>query len=398
MLSDTKIRMAKPHEKPYKLFDGGGLYVIVNPSGTRWWRFRYRYYGKERSLSFGVYPDVSPKDAREKRDDARRLLARGVDPSVKRQTEKLAKAETFRANAEEWLELQAKKFAPSTLGKAMWMLEEFVYPRLGSWPIADIGAPELLKVLKRIESQGAHETAHRVKQRCGQIFRYAIAKGRSRDITADLRGALAPVVSGHHAAITEPAKIGGLMWAIDGYEGQPTTTAALKLAPLVFVRPGELRAAQWSEIDLDAAEWRIPARRMKMRERHIVPLCRQAVAILRELRKITGAGTFVFPSLRGRERPMSENAITAALRRMGYSREEMTGHGFRAMASTCLNEQGWHPDLLELQLAHAERNKVRAAYNRAERLAERCRMMQAWGDYLHGLRAGTNVVPIKRTA
>ena len=244
-------------------------------------------------------------------------------------------------------------------------------------------------MLRPIESRGMNETAHRALQRCGQIFRYAIATGRAtRDITSDLRGALAPVVVENRAAITEPAKIGALLRAIDDYIGHPTTLIALKLSPLVFLRPSELRAAEWSEIDLQTAEWRVPAARMKMRERHIVPLASQAVVLLRELRSVTGKGKFLFPSLRTSDRPMSVNTVNAALRRLGYARDEMTGHGFRAMACTCLNELGWHPDVIELQMAHAERSKVRAAYNRAERLADRRKMMQAWADYLDGLRAG----------
>jgi len=285
--------------------------------------------------------------------------------------------------------MQAERLAPITMTKARWILNSFVYPRLGSRPIAEITAPELLSVLRPIESRGMNETAHRALQRCSQIFRYAIATGRAtRDITSDLRGALAPVVVENRAAITEPQKIGALLRSIDGYVGHPTTAIALKLSPLVFVRPSELRAAEWSEIDLNAAEWRIPAERMKMRERHIVPLSTQAVALLRQLRSIARKSKYVFPSLQSRDRPMSVNTVTGALRRLGYARDEMTAHGFRAMACTCLNELGWHPDLIELQLAHAERNKVRAAYNRAERLVDRRKMMQAWGHYLDGLRAG----------
>src|SRR6185312_12333155 len=281
--------------------------------------------------------------------------------------------------------------APITMTKARWILGSFVYPRLGSRPVSEITAPEVLAVLRPIESRGMNETAHRALQRCGQIFRYAIATGRAtRDITSDLRGALAPVVVENRAAITEPMQIGALLRAIDDYIGHPTTLLALRLSPLVFLRPSELRAAEWSEIDLQAGEWRVPAARMKMRERHIVPLASQAAMILRDLRSVTGKGRYLFPSLRTSDRPMSVNTVNAALRRLGYARDEMTGHGFRAMACTCLNELGWHPDLIELQMAHAERNKVRAAYNRAERLAKRRKMMQAWADYLDRLRAGNS--------
>ena len=389
MLSDAKIRSLKPKERPYEVYDDRGLYMVVNPNGSRWWRFKYKYDRRERGISLGVYPDVTLQHAREQLQEARQLLARGLDPSAQRRTAKIAKADTFKVIAEEWLEMQAERLAPITMTKARWILGSFVYPRLGSRPIGAITAPEVLAVLRPIESRGMNETAHRALQRCGQIFRYAIATGRAtRDITSDLRGALAPVVVENRAAITEPAKIGALLRAIDDYIGHPATLMALKLSPLVFLRPSELRAAEWSEIDLQAAEWRVPAARMKMRERHIVPLASQAVAILRELRSVTGKGRYLFPSLRTSDRPMSVNTVNAALRRLGYASDEMTGHGFRAMACTCLNELGWHPDVIELQMAHAERNKVRAAYNRAERLAERRKMMQAWADYLDGLRAG----------
>ena len=273
------------------------------------------------------------------------------------------------------------------------MVTEFVLPHIGSRAIHKITPADVLAALRPIEARGKHETAHRTKQYVGQIFRYAVATSRAeRDTTADLRGALTPATTKNHAAVTDPAAIGALLRAIDSYRGQPVTHAALKLAPLVFVRPGELRQAEWSEINVDAAEWRIPGERMKMGELHIVPLATQAIEILRGMLSLTGTGRFAFPSLRTNDRPMSENTINAALRRLGYSTDEMTAHGFRAMASTCLNEQGWHPDLIELQLAHAERNKVRAAYNRATRLAERKAMMQVWADYLDKLRADTEAV------
>ena len=398
-LTQTAIQHAKAVEKPRKLFDGDGLYLLVNPNGSKWWRFKYRFNGKEKGVSFGVYPDVPLKRARILRDEARRLVASGVDPSVERRATKTARVHTFESIAREWLALQENKLAAITQAKTRWILETFIFPALGHRPIAQIRAKDLLDELRKVEARGTHETAHRCRQKVGQVLRYAIATGHAeRDITADLRGALAPVVTKNHAAITQPVRIGELMRAIDGYAGQPATVYALKLAPLLFVRPGELRAAEWTEFDLDAAEWRIPAVRMKMSEEHVVPLATQAVALLREMQPLTGDGHYVFPSLRSNARPMSENAITAALRRMGYTGDEMTWHGFRSLASTCLNEQGWHPDLIELQLAHAERNKVRAAYNRAQRLPERRKMMQAWADYLDGLRASKNVVPIKRVA
>jgi integrase len=399
MLTMTEIRSARPREKAYKLFDGGGLYIEVTPTGGKLWRLKFRHEGRENRLALGALPDTTLKLARERRDDARRLLAAGVDPSHRRQAEKMATANTFEAVAREWLALQQKKLAPSTFTKAIWTLETLVFPYIGSRPIAKLGPSDMLKVLRRIEGRGIHETAHRTRQRCAQVFRYAVQTERAeRDPTADLRGALAPVVSEHFAAITEPVRIGELLRAIDGYAGHIVTAYALKLAPLLFVRPGELRHAEWTEFALDGAEplWRIPAEKMKMREQHLVPLAAQALGLLRELRSVTGRGRYVFPSLRGGSRPMSENTVNAALRRLGYSTDEMTGHGFRSLASTCLNEQGHHPDLIELQLAHAERNHVRAAYNKAQRLPERRKMMQAWADYLDGLRAGANVVPIRR--
>ncbi|MEO7323945.1 MAG: integrase arm-type DNA-binding domain-containing protein [Dokdonella sp.] len=402
-LSDSKISKTKPSEKPVKLADGGGLYLLLNPNASRWWRFDYRFAGKRKTLSMGTYPDTGLKDARDKRDAARKLLAAGVDPGEQRKAAKVAgeerAANSFAVLAAEWLALQKPRMAPATLEKAQWTFDEQVNPWIGSRPIGEIEAPELLKLLRRIEERGAHETAHRTKQRCGQVFRYAIATGRAkRDPTTDLRGALAPMVSTSRAAITDPAKMGELLRALDAYQGSPVTKYALRLAPLAFVRPGELRKAEWAEIDLDGAQWRIPAVRMKMREEHIVPLAPQAVAILRELHALTGHGQHVFPSYRGKARTMSENTVNAALRYMGFDKDTMTGHGFRAMASTRLNEMGWAPDVIERQLAHAERNKVRAAYNRAQYLDERTRMMRAWADYLDGLRTGAKVVLIKRTA
>ncbi len=400
-LTDTKIRGARAREKAYKLADGDGLTLLVNPNGSKWWRLRYRFGGREKMLSVGVYPDVPLKHARDKRESIRKMIASGVDPSVKREAEKKAQADTFAAIAAEWLELQRQGLRAATLEKAEWTINDLLNPFIGSLPIRAITAPEILAALRRLEARGKHETAHRTKQRAGQIFRYAIATGRAeRDPTADLRGALAPIVSTNHAAITDPKEVGQLLRAIHSYRGQPATECAMKLAPLVFVRPGELRAARWEEFDLDAKEpeWRIPAARMKMRELHIVPLSTQVVAILGELRTLTGPTGYCFPSLRDANRPLSENAITAALRRMGYTGEQMTWHGFRTIASTLLNEQGWNPDLIELQLAHAERNAVRDAYNRAQRLIERRKMMQAWADYLDTLRIGAEVVSFHRVA
>lgn len=403
-LTATAIRNAKPADKPVRLFDGGGLYLEITPTGRRYWRLKYRHAGKEKRLALGVYPEVTLADARKGRDDARRLLRDGRDPSGERRTErreaKLSADNTFEGIAREWLASQKRTLTPATYDKAVRTLEANVFPWLGARPIGEIDAPEVLAVLKRIESRGAHETAHRVKARMGQVFRYAIAHGTAtRDPSADLRGALAPVVSRSHAAVTDPAQVGDLLRALDGYAGQMATRCALRLAPLVFARPGELRHAEWAEFDMDAAEWRIPAHKMKMREAHVVPLSLQAVAILRELEPLTGRGRYVFPGIRTATEPMSENTVNAALRRMGFDKDTMTGHGFRAMASTRLNEMGWAPDVIERQLAHAERNKVRAAYNRAQYMAERRKMMQAWADYLDVLRTDTGkVIAFKRKA
>ena len=397
LLSDTRIRAAKPTERPYKLFDERGLYLLVTPTGNRLWRLRYRMGAREKLLALGAYPDVPLKRAREKRDEARKLVADGIDPNAKRKAERSAQAQTFEAVANEWLELHKKSLAPETISILGTRLSSFLYPYVGSRPVAGITAQELLAVLRRIEARGRHETAHRVRALAGRVLRYAVATGRApHDVAADLKDALAPVKSKNFASVTDPRRVGELMRAIHGYTGHPVTALALKLAPLVFVRPGELRAAGWTEFDLDNAEWRIPADRMKMGEPHIVPLSRQVLAILRELQPLARGGCYLFPSLRTRDRPMSDNTINAALRRLGYTSDEQTGHGFRSMASTLLNEQGFPPDVIELQLAHAERNKVRAAYNKAQRLPERRKMMQAWADYLDGLRAGGQIVPIKR--
>ena len=404
-LTDVRIRSAKPKDKTSKLFDSGGLYMEVSVAGGKYWRWKYRFAGKEKRLAFGVYPDVSLKAARGKRDDAREQLAAGIDPGEARKAEKQAQAgaESFEAVAREW----HAKFSPGWVAshgdRILRRLEKDIFPWIGKRPMTEIKAPELLSVLRRIESRGAQETAHRAMQNCGQVFRYAVATGRAeRDPTGDLRGALPPPKENHHASIIEPKRIGALLRAIDAYEGYFVTKCALRLAPLVFVRPGELRKAQWPEIDLEKAEWRIPGERMKMREQHIVPLSRQAVEILRELEPLTSRGIsvkpnaprYVFPGAQSRERPMSENAILAALRRMGYTKEEMTGHGFRSMASTLLHEQGWNHQAIERQLAHAERNAVSAAYNFAEHLPERRKMMQAWADYLDALKSSADVIPL----
>ena len=396
-LTEGRIRSARPKAKPYKLRDGGGLYLLITPAGAKQWRLRYTLGGRESMVSLGTYPATSLKTARTKRGTLHGALEAGRDPAAERRDERASRANTFESIAREWLGKQP--FAPKTLKKAVWTFEDLLFPYIGSRPISALTSPELLGVLRRLERRGKHETAHRAKQRVGQVIRYAIATGRAeRDPTTDLRGALAPVKVTNRAAVTKPREVAELLRALHGYDGHPVVEAALKLAPLVFVRPGELRAAEWSEIDLEAAEWRIAAHRMKMRQQHVVPLARQSVAILRDIHSFTGRGRYVFPSPHTRDRPLSDNAITAALRRMGYTGEQMSWHGFRAMASTLLNEMGHPPDIIELQLAHQERNEVRAAYNRAQRLDERRKMMQAWADYLDGLRTGANVLPFRRPA
>lgn len=393
-LTDLQTRKAKPKAKPYKLSDSGGLFLLIHPNGSKYWRQKYRFAGKEKTLAHGVFPEVPLKEARTKRDDARKLLINGVDPQAlkKKRKETDLEADSFEAIAGEWFAKFSPKWAESHSSKILGRLEKDVYPYLGSRPIQEIRASELLQVLRRVESRGAIETAHRVRQHCGQVFRYAVATGRAeRDLCQDLKGALPPPISVHHGSITDPKKIAGLLRALESYEGHHVTRCALQLAPLVFVRPGELRKAEWDEIDLDAAEWRIPAVKMKMKQPHIVPLSTQAVAVLKEIGPLTGNGQYVFPSVRTRKRPMSENTVTGALRRLGYQPGEMTGHGFRSMASTLLNEQGWNRDAIERQLAHAEGDEVRAAYNYAQYLPERRKMMQAWADYLDGLK---NTVPV----
>ena len=413
-LTDAAIRGAKPAAKPIRLFDSGGLYLEIAPSGGKWWRLKYRIDGREKRLSLGIYPDVplaGRKDketgiwidgARERRDKARQLLAEGIDPSAHRKAVRKTKTEraanSFEAVAREWHRKFAAQWTVSHREKNLRALERDVFPWLGSRPIADLTAPDLLKVLRRIEARGAADTAHRVRQISGQVFRYAIATGRGeRDLSADLRGALAPARSTHLAALTEPKAIGGLLRAIGGYSGHLVTKCALRLAPLVFVRPGELRTAEWQEIDLDRAEWTIPADKMKTRQAHLVPLSTQAVAILRELQPLTGQGRYVFPSARSAARPMSNNAVLAALRRMGIAKDEMTGHGFRAMARTVLDEVlNVRPDFIEHQLAHAVQDPLGRAYNRTAHLGERRKMMQLWADYLDRLRDGAVIVPMPK--
>ncbi|MHB8744615.1 MAG: tyrosine-type recombinase/integrase [Sulfuricaulis sp.] len=394
-LSDTAVRNAKATDKPRKVSDERGLYLLITTTG-KYWRFDYRHAGKRRTLAIGVYPDVSLARARERRDEARTLLANGIDPGVMKQVGKAAIENSFEAVAREWFAKFSPAWVPHHADKIIRRFEREVFPWIGGRPIADINAPELLTVLRRIEDRNALDTAHRVHQNCGKVFRYAVATGRAqRDPSGDLRGAIPPGIERHHPTITEPKRVGELLRAIAGYSGSHITRAALQLAPLVFVRPGELRKAEWSEFDMENAEWRIPAHKMKMKAVHIVPLSTQAVAILKDVLALTGTGRYVFPGARTDARHMSENTVNAGLRRLGYAVGDMTGQGFRSMASTLLNEQGWNRDAIERQLAHAERDDIRAAYNYAEHLPERRKMMQAWADYLDGLKAGAEVIPIK---
>ncbi|MFD1488673.1 tyrosine-type recombinase/integrase [Ancylobacter vacuolatus] len=389
-LSDAACRGAKPADSLKKLSDGGGLQLWVQPSGAKLWRLAYRFGGKQKLLAIGPYPLVSLSDARQTRDEAKRALLAGQDPSeVKRATIAAAKAgPTFKDIAEEYLAKQRRaKRAERTLEKLEWLLG-LAYAELGRRPLDSIKAADIFPVLHEVELRGKHETARRLRSTIGAVFRYAISTGRGEaDPTMALKGSLtAPTVT-PRAAVTEPKKLGGLLRAIDGFDGQPTTHAALKLMAVLFPRPGELRAAEWAEFDFEKAEWTIPASRAKMRRPHRMPLPPQAVAILEDLRRFTGRGTLLFPSVRTVLRPISENTLNAALRRLGYAQDEVTSHGFRATASTLLNECGlWHADAIERQLAHVEGNAVRRAYARGEHWDERVRMMAWWADYLDGLR------------
>jgi len=403
MLTDTKVKNTKAKEKPCKISDGQGLYLLLTPNGGKLWRFKYRYGGKEKVLAFGTYPEISLADARERRDAARKQVAHGVDPGEIRKAQKAAKDQSengFEVVAREWHKKFTPSWSPVHSETILKRLERDVFSWVGARPIGEIKAPELLAVLRRIESRGALETAHRVKTICGQVFRYAIATGRAeRDPAADLKGALPPATKENLAALTKPEEVVGLLRAMDGYQGSFVTRCALRLAPLVFVRPGELRQAEWEEINLDTEEWNIPAERMKTREAHLVPLSRQAVEILQEIKPLTGNSRYVFPSVRSSARPMSNNAILAALRRMGYSKDEMTGHGFRAMARTILDEVlQVRPEFIEHQLAHAVRDPNGRAYNRTAHLEARKKMMQLWGDYLDGLKTGAKVLPFAKKA
>ena len=412
-LTDIKIRAAKAREKPYKLFDERGLYLLVSPSGAKLWRLKYRFGGKEKTLALGVYPETplatkranageeKIRGARERRDDARRMLHDGVDPSAEKKLrvrEQRIRAEnTFEIIACEWHEKRFSGWTPSHARQVFESLEKNAFPYLGDRPIAEIKPPELLDVLRKIERRGAHEVASRVKQRCRQVFQYAIATGRAEsDPSRDLDGALKTPQHKNYAALGA-AELPEFLGKLEAYDGHLQTRLALRFLALTFVRTGELRAAEWTEIDEKAVEWRIPKERMKMREEHIVPLSKQALTVLAELRTLNGHRRYVFTNLANPEKCMSENTILFALYRMGYH-GRATGHGFRATASTILNEQGVKPDVIERQLAHAERNKIRAAYNRAQYLPERRRMMQRWADYLDAVATGAKVLPMRKSA
>ncbi len=391
-LTDLEIRAARPRQKAYRLTDGAGMYLEVSPSGGKHWRLKYRFGGKEKRLALGAYPLITIKDARRRRDDARRLLADGIDPGLERRIQKAAAVQraenSFECVAREWFARQAPTWAKSHADKVIARLENDVFPWLGGRPISDITAPEVLAVLRRVEKRGAVDTAHRVQQNVGQVLRYGVATGRAqRDCSTDLRGALTPARHTHFASITEPEQVAGLLRALDGFRGTFVVQCALRLAPLVFVRPGELRNAEWKDFDLERSTWRYEV--SKTKTDHLVPLSTQAVGILRELHALTGLRRYVFPG-RDVKKPMSGAAINAALRRMGFdTKTEITGHGFRAMARTILHEQlRFHSEVIEHQLAHRVADSLGTAYNRTKFIDERIRMMQAWADYLDNLRSG----------
>jgi len=404
-LTDIQVKTAKPKEKDYKLTDSEGMFLLVAATGGKRWRLKYRFGGKEKQLALGTYPDISLQEARNKRHEARNLLAHGYDPGAERKALKEAQAEqsaivenSFEIIAREWHGKFSGQWTTGHAETIMSRLERDVFPWIGVKPVSEVKPVDILAVLRRVEGRGALETAHRIRTICGQVLRYAVATGRAeRDAAADLRGALPPVREKHHAALTDPKEVAELLRAIDGFKGTFHVKCALMLSPMLFVRPGELRQMEWGELDFDAAQWNIPAEKMKMRQAHIVPLSKQAVTILRELQPLTGVGRYVFPCHRSPLRPMTNNAINAALRRMGYTSDDQTGHGFRAMARTILDEVlQVRPDFIEHQLAHAVKDPNGRAYNRTAHLAERKKMMQLWADYLDGLKAGAKIIPFNK--
>ncbi|CAJ5423122.1 tyrosine-type recombinase/integrase [Burkholderia pseudomallei] len=398
-LTDTAIRNAKPADKPVRLFDGGGLYLEIAPSGGKWWRLKYRFGGKEKRYSLGVYPEVTLATARKKRDEAREKLAAGIDPGEAKKAEKraslLAAAHSFEVVARGWMDERKTTVEPAQHDKTLARMENDVFPWLGKRPIAEIDAPEILVVLKRVDGRGARFTAHRIRSEISRVFRYGIKEGHCKaDPARDLVDAIPPAQTTHFASITEPEKVGEMLRAFDGFTGTFPVLCALKLAPMLFVRPGELRKAEWAQFDLDKGEWRYFVNKTKTD--HLVPLAAQAVTILRELHALTGEGVYVFPGARDRNRPMSEAAINAALRRLGYdTRTEITGHGFRAMARTILHEElEEKPEVIEHQLAHTVPDSLGRAYNRTKFIKARRSMMQQWADYLDKLKAGAEIIPI----
>ena len=401
-LTDVVVRSTKPGEKPMKLADGGGLFLLVTPAGGKYWRMKYRFNGKEKLLALGVYPDVSLGDARARRDEAKKLLADGADPGQVKQAQKAASAEraenSYEVICREWLKNKGQVIEPAQCAKKLARHVKDVFPWLGGRPIAEITAPEILTVLRRIDGRGARYTAHKVRAEISECMRYAIATGRAeRDPCPDLKGAIPAPKTEHMPSITSPAEVGELLRAIDGFKGTYPVQCALWLAPMLFVRPGELRKAQWADFDLDRAEWRYLV--TKTKTPHLVPLARQAVEILRDLHKLTGGGQYVFPG-RDPQKPMSDAAINAALRRMGYdTKAEITGHGFRAMARTILHEElHQKPEVIEHQLAHSVADALGTAYNRTRFIKERTAMMQLWADYLGKLKQGADVVPLRGAA
>ncbi len=402
-LTAAAVEAAKPRPKPYKRFDAGGMYLLVTPSGARYWRLKYRIDGVEKLISLGVYPARSLKAARAARAKAKALLDAGVDPSAQRQSDKARRRSdrenTFEAVVREWFDKKSRPWAESHAKSVRTRIDRHLVPAFGSVPIASLTGARLLQELQKIEATGAIETAHRCRQYLQAIFRYAIQTHRIQADPTPHTGALTPVKGGKFASITDSKGIGALMRSIRGYQGALATTTALRLAPLVFVRPGEIRSAEWEHIALDAAEWAIPAERMKMRRAHIIPLSEQAVSLLREIEPLTGHGRYVFPSERSPVRPMSENTLNAALRTLGFTKQQMTAHGFRHMASTQLHEsRKFRSEAIERQLAHVDQNQIRAIYNAAEYLDERREMMQWWADRLDTLSRTVNLVSLKARA
>ena len=393
-LSDAAIRSAKPKDTQYKLYDSEGLFLIVTPAGGKWWRLKYYFDGKEKLLSLGVYPDVSLKEARQKRDEAEAQKKAGIDPAAQRKAVKAsvrAQAEnSFETIAREWHTIKKAGWAAAHAERILARMENHLFPIFGGCPVTTITSPEILVALRRIEATGAMETAHRALQNCSAVFRYAIATGRGEnDVAASLRGALMPVNKSNFPTITEPKEVGCLLRAIEDYHGNLIVRFALRLAPYVLLRPGELRRAEWEEFTMETDEWRIPPHKMKMKEVHIVPLSRQVKELLQDLRQYTGHTPYLFPGMRTNTRPISDATLLNSLRGMGYDKDTLVVHSFRSMASTLLNEQGYNRDWIERQLAHGERNSIRAAYNYAEYLPERKKMMQEWADYLDQLRSTT---------